>query len=90
MPVRADRGGALPAGGALEAGLPAGAVEEAERGRELTEGGGGVLAAGAVQHPGEHLRTGGQGKLEEIMRGQLARLRGDDAAPGAGSGGGGG
>jgi len=32
-----------------------------------------------------------QGKLEEIMRGQLARLRGDDATPGgARSGGGGG
>jgi len=30
-----------------------------------------------------------QGKLEEIMRGQPARLRGDDAGPGGGRGGGG-
>ncbi len=99
----------FPARGSVEAGLPDGPVEQAQRRRKLAEGGGCVLAAGAVQHPGEHLApldrpfgptfgplvkawrataTGYsddelrllldiQRKLEDIVRGQLGRLRGD-------------
>src|SRR6476659_9358496 len=64
-------GGGLPARGFVEAGLPDGAVEQAQRGRQGAQGGGigggsgggGVAAAavgGAVQHPGEHLASLGQ------------------------------
>ena len=53
---------ALPARGLGEAGLPDGAVEDAQRGRELSD---------------DELRLllAFQGKLEEIIRDQLVRLR---------------
>src|SRR5260370_25237102 len=70
------RGGALPAWGFLVAGLPDGAVEQAQWRRERAQGGGGVLAAGAVQDPGEHLAPAGHAVLARDLETGAPPFRG--------------